>query len=191
MWNVVTFGLSKKLTVRRILSTISKVEPSKAFAETEALLKEGGKLMGEAISKDKRFADELDEESRTRGGRQARAVVLDPIASENSMQHWQTIELNEKRYVETFVTWVNTEGEKWMETQNIKLSEIKDPAEMQKEAGKVVEEFTRTQTEDLIAKYGEGHWAQLFAASYRAFADEMKPYLLKELADAFTPKATP
>ena len=191
MWNVVTFGLSKKLTVRRILSTISKVESSKAFAETEALLKEGGKLMGEAISKDKRFADELDEESRTRGGRQARAVVLDPIASENSMQHWQTIELNEKRYVETFVTWVNTEGEKWMETQNIKLSEIKDPAEMQKEAGKVVEEFTRTQTEDLIAKYGEGHWAQLFAASYRAFADEMKPYLLKELADAFTPKATP
>ena len=191
VFNFLLLKIPAKIKVHRILRTINKVESSKAFVETEELLKEGAQLMGEAISKDKRFADELDEESRTRGGRQARAVVLDPIASEHSMKHWQTIELNEKRYLDTFATWFNSDGMKWLDVKGIKLSEIKDEAALNQAFGGLVEEFMKVQTENLTDEYGEGHWAQLFAASYREFADEMRPYLLKSLADEFAQKQIP
>jgi len=191
VFNFLLLKIPAKIKVHRILRTINKVEASKAFEETEVLLKEGAKLMGVAISKDKRFADELDEESRTRGGRQARAVVLDPIASEYSMNHWKTIELNENRYMNKFVTWVNTDGAKWMGTQGIELSGIADKALLDVACVKLVEEFIRGQSENLTREYGEGYWAELFAASYREFADEMKPHLLKSLADEFAPKPKP
>ena len=191
VFNFLLLKIPAKIKVNRILRTIHKVESSKAFAETEALLKEGAKLMGQAISKDKRFADELDEESRVRGGRQARAVVLDPIASQYSMKHWQTIELNEKRYLETFVAWFNSDGMKWLNAKSIKVSEIKDAAAQNQVFEELAEEFMKVQTENLTDEYGEGHWAQLFAASYREFADEMRPYLLKSLADEFAQKQIP